>query len=94
MNYYFLAKYQLTVNPIRTLIQQPEWTHAVTRTGILWWYHVNKYRAPVSCKHPLIPLFVEAKTQDNDFLFLNFDTVFRIEHQKHLLTIDELNELE
>ena len=19
----------------------------------LWWYHVNKYRAPVSCKHPL-----------------------------------------
>ena len=35
-------------------------------------------------------------TQDNDFLFLflNFDTVSRIQLQKNLPTFDELNELE
>ena len=44
----------------------------MTRTGILWWYHVNKYRAPVSCKHPLIPLFVEGENTRQRLSFPHF----------------------
>ena len=42
------------------------------------------------------PLRIGVEHKDNDFLFLflNFDTVLKIQLQKSFLTFDELNEME
>ena len=57
----------------------------------------------VTSPRPLVPSSEERKhksttlkTQDNDFLFLflDFDTAFRIQLQKNSLTFEALNEME